>query len=172
MNSILTLKPFFWAKTALYGVLFLGVYYTTFVHLIMHGWVKDDYTYCYLIPLIVLYLIWEKRDALLKAVSNPSWTGLTVLLAGLLLFWLGELGGEFYMLFLSSWFVLIGLCLMHFGWKKFKIIVFPIFFIITMFPPPDFIYFRLSLFLKLISSTRCLYNAAFRDVRFSGREYH
>ena len=115
-------------------------------------WSKEDFSYSYLVPLIVLYLLWEKKEKLKTVVSNPGWFGLAVLLSGISLFWLGELGGEFYTIYLSSWFVLNGLLWLHLGWKKLKIIAFPVFFILAMFPPPNFIFNKLSVGLKLISS--------------------
>jgi len=115
-------------------------------------WSKEDFSYSYLVPLIVLYLLWEKKDKLKTVVSNPGWFGLAVLLSGIFLFWLGELGGEFYTIYLSSWFVLNGLLWLHLGWKKLTIIAFPVFLILTMFPPPNFIYNKLSVGLKLIST--------------------
>jgi exosortase D (VPLPA-CTERM-specific) len=115
-------------------------------------WRGEDYNYCYLIPFVVLYLIWEKREIFQNTTSRPTWIGLLPLLGGLLLFWLGELGGEYYTMFISSWLVLVGLCWMHFGLQKLKIIFFPIALILTMFPPPQFVYANLSLRLKLISS--------------------
>jgi hypothetical protein len=46
-------------------------------------------------------------------------------------FWLGELGGEHLTLYVSMWLVMVGLCWMHFGFKKLIIIGFPLFFILT-----------------------------------------
>ena len=136
----------------IYAAVLVPLYYSS--HRVMiKWWGREDYNYCYLIPFIVLYLIWEKRDALKRVPAGPScWKGLFPLVVGVFLFWLGELGGEFYMLYLSSWFVVLGLCWLHLGWQKLKVILFPIAFILTMFPPPNLIYFNLSLKLKLISS--------------------
>jgi len=134
-----------------YGSLLAAVYYNSHLQMVL-WWKMEDYNYCYLIPFIVIYLLWEKRDALTRIPAQPTWVGLLPLAFGLVLFWLGELGGEYYTMYLSSWFVLLGLCWMHLGWKKLKVIIFPIGFTLTMFPPPNFIYFNLSLQLKLISS--------------------
>ena len=71
---------------------------------------------------------------------------------GVLLYWLGELGGEFTTLYFSSWLVLIGLCWSHFGWRKLKALRFAFIFMLAMFPLPNFIYNNLSLRLQLISS--------------------
>ena len=115
-------------------------------------WNREDYNYCYLVPFIVLYLIWEKRKDFAATPSSPSRAGFPLLLLGIGFYFLGELGGEYYTLYLSSWLLLIGICLLHLGWRKLKTILFPLFFILTMFPPPNFIYNKVSVELKLLSS--------------------
>jgi exosortase D (VPLPA-CTERM-specific) len=135
----------------IYLVPLFGLYYSS--HRVMvKWWERGDYNYCYLVPLIVLYLIWEKRRALNTLPSTSTWVGFAPLVSGIMLFWLGELGGEFYTLYISSWLVLLGLLWIHMGWRKLKVIIFPVCFILTMFPPPNFVYFNLSLKLKLMSS--------------------
>lgn len=151
MKAIEIVKPIDLAKIAIYGFLLIGVYYSSFV-VMVSWWERDDYSYCYLIPFIVLYLIWEKKIKLVNLSSSPSWFGIIPLCIGFIFYWLGELGGEFYSLYLSSWFVLLGLCWLHLGWRKLKIISFPLVLILTMFPPPNFIYQKISVNLKLISS--------------------
>ena len=101
---------------------------------------------------MVLYIIWDKRGDLISLPSAPSWKGLVPLTFGLILFWLGELGGEYLTLYLSIWFVLVGLCWLHLGWQKLKTIAFALIFTLTMFPFPNFIYTKLTLKLRLISS--------------------
>ena len=135
----------------LYSALFVNVYFSPYKYM-TSLWQREDYNYCYLIPFVVVYLIWAKRDRLSGTRACPGWAGLIPLLIGLLFFWLGELGGEYYTMYISSLFVLIGLCWLHLGWHKLKTILFPIALIITMFPPPNFIYANLSLKLKIISS--------------------
>ena len=152
MKTIGIGKPTVLAKIALYGLLLLSVYYSTFTWLVTHDWVRGDYSYCYLIPFIVLYLIWDKRSRLLELFSVPSWKGIYILVPGIFLFWLGELSGEFFTLYISFWLVLVGLCWLHLGWQKLKIIFFPLALTLTMFPPPNFIYRKISVNLKLVSS--------------------
>ena len=47
-----------------YGVLLFGIFYSAYYWLITKDWVRDDYNYAYLVPLITGYLIWEKRRIL------------------------------------------------------------------------------------------------------------
>ena len=139
------------AKIALYGLLLIGVYYSSLAYMISQ-WEREDYSYCYLIPFIVLYLIWEKRNQLASLPSVSSWKGLIPLAFGIAFFWLGELGGEYFTLYISFWLVVVGLCLIHLGWGKLKTISFPLLFSLTMFPFPNFLHNKISVNLKLISS--------------------
>jgi hypothetical protein len=122
-----------WMKVSLYGLLLTGLYYSTFIQM-RRRWRLPEYNYCYLIPFVVLYLIWDRRDRFAAIPPEHSWKGLIPLGFGLLFFWLGELGAEYFTLYLSSWLVLIGICWMHLGWKKLKTIGFALSFILTMFP--------------------------------------
>lgn len=157
-TSITTLKrPFylqgdFLIKTGLYLLLISGMYYSSLQWLIFKDWAKDDYSHCMLIPIIVLYLIWEKHHLVNNYRSKPSHKGFYIIVLGIGLFWLGELAGEFFTLYFSLWLIIVGLCYLNMGWEKLKIILFPILFSITMFPFPEFINNRITLHLKLISS--------------------
>lgn len=115
-------------------------------------WPRADYSHCYLIPVVVLYLIWEKKDELAAEQAAPSWGGLLFLVPGIVLFWVGELAGELYSLYLSSWLVAVGILWMHIGWRKLKVIAFALFMLLTMFPLPNFLNTKLTFGLKLISS--------------------
>lgn len=140
-----------WMKTTVFVLLFLGLYYSAYSWMIS-SWELEDFNYGYLIPFVVIYLLWEKRPILSEIPSQKTWIGIFPLILGIVFFWIGELSGEFYSLYLSSWFALIGICVMHLGWGKFKSILFPIAFMLSMFPPPNFVYQNISLRLKLISS--------------------
>jgi exosortase D (VPLPA-CTERM-specific) len=135
------------------GCLFLYtlLFYSAYQHL-FEEWQGEDYNYCWFVPLIFLYLLWEKRTALRPVPAVPSWGGLVPLVLGIALYWLGELGGEFYTIYIGSWFVLIGLAWAYTGWNKLKIAAIPFCFLIAMFPFPRFITNNLTLELKLISS--------------------
>jgi exosortase D (VPLPA-CTERM-specific) len=150
-------KPFyleagFLIKTGIYILLLGGIYYSTLQWLIFKDWSNGDYSHCMLIPLIVLYLVWEKHPMIHNCASTPSYKGFYFVVTGICLFWLGELAGEYFTLYFSLWLTAIGLCHVNMGWKKMKIILFPLLFALTMFPFPNFINNRITLQLKLISS--------------------
>lgn len=144
------------SRNVLYGVayaLLLGVLYSsTYTWLVMHDWVREDYNYCYLIPFVVLFLIWEKRHEWMREAPVQIWGGVPVVMIGLLMYWFGELAGEYFTSYLSSWLIVAGLFLAHNGWKRLKIMLFPLFVALFLFPLPNFLNTKLTLSLKLLSS--------------------
>ncbi len=128
------------AQGPLYGavclLLFALLFHSAYQHLFLE-WQGEDYNYCWFVPLIFLYMLWEKRAALSAVPALPSWSGLVPLALGIALYWLGELGGEFYTIYFSSWLVLIGFVWTYTGWNKLKIAAIPFCFLITMFPFPS-----------------------------------
>ena len=141
-----------WFKLAVLGLLLAGVYYSTLTWLVSMDWSRDDYSHSFLIPLVVLYLIWEKKDPLLSRANQPSWTGVIPFVLGFVFFWLGELAGEFFSLYVSFWLTVVGLCWMILGGRKTWDIGFALFIMLSMFPLPHFLYNKVSVTLKLISS--------------------
>jgi exosortase D (VPLPA-CTERM-specific) len=140
------------SQFALSAILILGVYFHVIQRLVYHEWKRADFDYCYLIPLVIVYLIWEDRKKLMAMPSRPSWIGLVSIICGAVFFFLGELGGEFLSLYLSLWFMILGLCWIQFGWQKLKIVLFPVSLMLTAFPPPHFFYAKLTMDMQLISS--------------------
>jgi exosortase D (VPLPA-CTERM-specific) len=145
-------KPASWAKFGVYTIGVVALYFSTLKWLIGHDWQEEDFNYCYLIPFIVLYFIWEKREKLASLRSRPSWKGLVPFCLGLAFFWFGELSGEYFTLYISLWLVIVGLVWIHFGWEKIKAIWFALVMMLGMFPLPSIINVRLTFGLKLLSS--------------------
>jgi exosortase D (VPLPA-CTERM-specific) len=142
----------FWLAIGIYTALLGGLYASTFSWMLTE-WQKDDFNYCYLVPLILVYLFWERRQEISRQLMEPSWKGMLPLCLGLAFFWLGELGGEYFTLYISFWLVLLGICWVHLGWKMIRTLSFPFLMILGMFPPPSFVASKLSFQLKLLSST-------------------
>ena len=141
-----------YTRIACYTFLLAGMYYSAFKRLVTYDWSREDYSYGYLIPFVVLYLLWENRQQVVSTPSAPTWKGLIPFGLGIAFFWLGELGGEFFTMYISFWLVIVGLCWLHVGWQKLKAMGFALVMILAMFPPPGFVDVRISVYLKLISS--------------------
>jgi len=133
----------------LFAILVAGIYHGPVAWLVTHDWVREDYSSAVLIPFIVGYLVWEKRRNLALLPSVPSWTALIPLAAAMALFWVGELAGEFFTLYVSLWLTVVSLCWMYLGWRKLRVAAFPALFSLTMFPLPNFLFNRVSVERKM-----------------------
>ena len=141
------------ACTATLLILLLGALYRdAFSWLVTIDWGREDYSSSALIPLIAGYLVYERRAELGRTPWQGSWLGLFPVLAGLVLFWLGELAGEFFTLYLSFWLVLAGVLWCWLGSGRLRVLRFPLFFLLAMFPLPNYLTDLVTLRLKLISS--------------------
>ena len=127
------------------------MYQSTFAYL-LGQWGLDDFTYSYFIPPVVAYLIWEKRAELAREPACRTWAGLLPVLLAMVCFWMGELGGEFTIMFVSCWLLGVGALWCLLGRRKLSVIGFPTFLVLVMVPPPMVFYNGLTLWLKLLSS--------------------
>ncbi len=134
-----------------YALLLVGLFRQALVY--MAGvWNSVDYSYCYLIPFITIYLIRQKWSTLTALEPSPSWKGFMPLFAGVILYWLGELGGEYFSLFMASWLIVVGLVCLHLGWPYIREAGAAALVSIAMFPLPNFIHATLSIKLQMLSS--------------------
>jgi exosortase D (VPLPA-CTERM-specific) len=137
---------------ALLLTLLCALYHGAFAWLVTVDWVREDYSSSALIPAVAAYLVWERRAALARVPRVPSWQGCLAVGVGLVLYWLGELSGEFFSLYLSFWLTLVGLVWAWMGTRVLRALGFPLFFLLAMFPLPNYLNNMLTLKLKLLSS--------------------
>ena len=138
---------------AVLPVLLLGVLYYQGIAYMVHLWaVDEDYGHGFFVPFVSFFLIWRRRDRLRAANLTGSWWGVLVVLVGLALYFLGELSTLYVLLHLSMLVVVAGLLLSVFGFRGIREIGFPLFYLLTMIPLPDFLYQGISHRLQLLSS--------------------
>jgi exosortase D (VPLPA-CTERM-specific) len=116
-------------------------------------WGSDDYSHGFFVPIISAFLIWQRRSALAAIPMQASWWGPFVLVAGLLLYVIGDYATLYFVLHVSLWLVIVGLVLSFIGLNRTKEIAFPLLFLLAAIPLPVFLYGSLSSRLQLLSST-------------------
>ena len=139
-------------KVGAVGVLFLILYSPTF-QMFIYDWSHDDnYSHGFLVPFIVGYLIWTKRDDLRMLTPEPSRIGLPLLCVGLALYVVGTVGAEWFVRRASLIVVLAGLILYLGGKVYFKTLLFPLVFLGFMIPLPAIVYQAIAFKLQLLVS--------------------
>ena len=112
----------------------------------------EEYGYGFFIPVIALFLVWQKRGELRELAPRGDYGGLIVLVLALALLALGEISSV--RLFSQYGFIvaLLGLSVCWLGWRGSGVIAFPLAFTLYMVPLPQFLFRELSQQMQLLSS--------------------
>ncbi|MDQ3959438.1 MAG: exosortase [Pseudomonadota bacterium] len=141
-----------WLLPIIMGVSIGFTFYDGIEAIIRQWHASEEYSHGYLIPLISGFLVWQKRDQLARLQFSGSWTGWLVCLAGIGLYFLGELSTLYIIIQYALIITLAGVVLAFTGWQGMRILWAPLFFLIFMFPLPAFLYNNVSQQLQIISS--------------------
>lgn len=113
---------------------------------------SPEYGYGYMIPVISLFLIWQRKDRLERLPFTGSWVGVFVLALGGLIALVGQLSTLHSITQYGFVVALIGAAYALMGYGAFRIVFVPLLLLFLMVPLPHFIYNNLSSQLQLISS--------------------
>jgi exosortase D (VPLPA-CTERM-specific) len=113
---------------------------------------QEEYSHGFLIPLVTLWLLWARRDALFASIGRPARTGPVLMLLAMAMHIAGELSAMYILSQLAFIVALLGVMLAVGGFSLLRTTFFPIIFLAFAIPLPYFIDANLSLQLQLISS--------------------
>ncbi len=138
---------------ALILLILLVILYSSIVPELVKGWWKyPDFSHGFLVPPFSAFVVWNKRRQLSALPIEASWFGLVVIAWGLATLILGELGAEFFLSRTSLLILLAGLVIYFLGWKQFRVILFPWAFLFFMIPIPVIIYNHVALPLQFLAA--------------------
>ncbi|MEX2479613.1 MAG: VPLPA-CTERM-specific exosortase XrtD [Gammaproteobacteria bacterium] len=143
---------FVWATGGLLALTAAFIYYDSLVEMVRFWSNREEYSHGFLIPVITLYLIWQRADRLREMPFTGSWLGVGVAVLGLFGFLLGELSTIYAVVQYAFVLFLIGCVWAVLGTAAFRVIAIPLCLLFFMVPFPNFIYNNLSGKLQLISS--------------------
>lgn len=140
-----------WLVIALFAVS-LGAIYQGGINFLLRQWEAPEYGYAYMLPAIVAFLIWQKKDLLERLEFTGGWPGLLLLLVALGISWVGEQSavhaisqyGLLIAIFGGAWALV--------GGQVFRQLFMPLAILALAIPLPGFLYQSLSNELQLISS--------------------
>jgi exosortase A len=112
--------------------------------------VDSYYSHGFLVPFVSLYLIWLKKEELKTAEKNGSGLGLLLIVSAGLLHVFGTAIYVFSVSGFSIWALIVGIILFLYGKEVTRIILFPLFFLLFMFPLPEAIIMIISFPLKVL----------------------
>ena len=154
----------FWLMTAAVTVLLLFSYFDA-IKAMMYIWdTREEYGYGYIVPFIIGFLIWQKKN-LLEVISFPgSWNGVILLAFGLFCLLVGEISTIYVIQQYGLMLGIMGFILAYMGIKGFKVLLVPLALLFFMIPLPVFLLQGLSGKLQLISSEIGVYIIRLFDI--------
>jgi len=108
-----------------------------------------------LVPPLCVFFIWLKRKDLVKLASRPTWLGLPVVLAGLSGILLSAATSADIPTLRSNFcliITIIGLALTLAGWRRFRAMAMPLFFLFFMLPMPPQMRTHLALPMQMFAA--------------------
>lgn len=142
----------FWFMLIGIGVLLVLVYYENLSLMVQRWNTSPEYGYGYLIPLITVFLIWQKKNSLERIHYDGSWLGVFVVAVGIVLFYIGDVSTVYTISQYSLIIVLTGIALALTGRRGIREIWPPLLLLVFMVPLPAFLLANLSASLQLFSS--------------------
>jgi len=117
-------------------------------------WVAPEsyYGHGFLIPIVSLFVIWQRRDILKKTRISSEMAGLWIIAAALFVNVICAALKVYFVSGFSFVFVLYGLVLFFFGREMARNLIFPIFFLLAMVPLPLVVVGNLTVKLKLFAA--------------------
>ena len=146
------LRSFGWQGWLLTTVV-TGLYSPVLWRLVRQWYEDPDYSHGFLVPLLSLYLIWQRRDKLASVPRKPSIWGLAIVLFSLGLLFLGSLGAELFLTRVSIVITICGLIVYFAGWRLLKALSFPLAFLLFAIPIPVLIYNEIVFPLQFVASS-------------------
>jgi exosortase A len=130
----------------------------TFLYLpVIEGLVYDwihlaDFSHGFLVPLVSLYFVYERRKQLSTLSLSHQWKGLGLIILGILLLLIGNLASEHFTMRLSMLIIIGGVILFFLGKEFFKTLLLPVIFLIFMIPLPSILIDQITFPMQLFAS--------------------
>ena len=131
----------------------MGLLYADVLAGLVRQWATDDnYSHGFFVLPLALYFAWERREGLARAVARPSVAGVVVVALSLLVLLAGRLSAELFLTRVSLVGVLVGTVLFVWGRDHFRLLVFPLSFLLLMIPLPAILFNQMAFPLQLAAS--------------------
>ena len=114
---------------------------------------QDEYSHAYFLPLISLFLVWQRKNELVAMDLRGSFAGVGVMLVGIMFGLLGQLAAVYTVQQIGLMLSICGFVLALTGWPALRLLWMPLLLLFLMIPLPQFLQVSLSSGMQLVSSS-------------------
>jgi len=134
-------------------ILLVGVLYWEPLARLVADWGQDpNFSHGFFVPAFAAYVVWSRREELRQVPIRPSYWGLVVILVAMAALVGGTLGAELFLTRFSFVLLIAGLVIYFFGYKQFRLVLFPWACLFLMIPVPAIIFNQVTFPLQLLAS--------------------
>lgn len=145
-------SPAFLVTVGLCVALLSATSYDTLLYMARVWTGREEYSHGFLIPIIAVFLVWQRKDQIEKSEFRGSWLGVMVVAVGVVINFVGQLATLFILQQIGLLIAVYGLVLAFAGLRVFRLLAAPLLLLLFMIPLPDFLLNTLSARLQLLSS--------------------
>ncbi len=142
-----------WMAIFWFGALLIACYAPILLGLVRQWATDEDVDHGFFVPLVAGYIVWNRRGQLAAKKPVPNYWGVVLVILGALQMLLGKLGAQIFIARIAFLVSLVGAVWFLGGTRTLKILAFPLFLLLFMFPIPAIIYARITLPLQLFASS-------------------
>ena len=146
------LRPADIVSLVLLLLLIIVLYRNVAVKLVTDWYELPDFSHGFLIPFFVGYLVWEQRHVLARTPIRPSWSGVPLVLLGLLIFVTGVFGADLFLSRFSFLVLAAGLIWTIAGREMLGELRFSLLVLFLAIPLPALIFNKITFPLQLMAS--------------------
>ncbi len=141
-----------WPAIAWFSALLTLTYLPILTSLVLQWSTDEDMGHGFFVPLVAGYIVWQRRETLLKIERKPAWWGVGLLVWGTIQAYIGMLGAELFLQRSAFLVSLVGLLLVLGGTQLVKNLLLPLMILPFMIPIPAVIYNQITFPLQLFAS--------------------
>jgi len=141
-----------WIWLGWFAALLALCYWPVLTRLASQWYSDEDMGHGFFVPILAVYIAWQKRDEFLAEPAKPNWLGLALVVYSGLQLCLATLGAELFLARTAIVFSIIGAVLFLGGTKRLRVMAFPLFLLFFMVPIPAILYNQITFPLQLLAS--------------------
>ncbi|MDA8139136.1 MAG: VPLPA-CTERM-specific exosortase XrtD [Desulfobacteraceae bacterium] len=146
-------KPAFFMLPMVITVLVLVYSYWETARILLSQWLhNDDFSHGILIIPLAGYLVYRQKERLARTPIRTDWRALPLLFLPALVYAIGELGADVFMIRVSIFLFVVVLAIFFYGLELVKALRFPLLFLFLALPLPGFVYRNITFPLQILSS--------------------